>query len=226
MIDRLFGWCQMPDAGDGRVYLAGAVGILMEYPPAVMEAIADPRTGTRVLKDYPTLSDLRGACDEFNGPFVREAERCAAHDNQLRLEPASRLPRTPEQQARIDAQVSDRKMRLIRGGALAETERATRQAPFPAPPGDAPMSSERQARLLADLAERKARNEAQRTQPAAAPPDTTINNVHGEIASVDLQQGDRQDELRHEPMRGDPSTTSESFGAPQELIAANQSDAQ
>ena len=213
----------MPDAADGRIYLAGAVAILADYPPAVMEAIADPRTGTRVLKDYPMLSDLRRACDELNAPFVREVARHAAHESQLVLAPASRLPRTPEQQARIDAQLSDQKMRLIRGGSLAHNQHAIRQAPLPTPVGDGPMSSERRARLLADLAERKARNEAQQTQPATAPPDT-ISNVHGEGASVDLQQGSRQDELRHGPMRSDPSTASEPFGAPQELIAANQSD--
>jgi hypothetical protein len=123
-------------------------------------------------RDYPTLSDLRRACDELNAPFVREIERRAAHDNQLLLAPASRLPRTPEQQARIDAQLSDEKMRRIRGGALAPERQ---QAPLPKALRDAPISPERRARLLADLSERKARNEANRTQPAAAPPGTTKN---------------------------------------------------
>jgi hypothetical protein len=182
MVDQLFGWCQMPDAGDAKVYLAGAVGILSDYPPAVMEAIADPRTGTRVLKDYPTLSDLRQACDELHAPFVREAQRRAAHESHL-LTPPPRPPRTPEQQARIDAQVGDDKMRLIRAGVIADEQRDIPQAPLLPPWPTAPMPAERRARLLADLAERQARNEALRTAAAAASPQSTASSSNSSLPS-------------------------------------------
>jgi hypothetical protein len=182
MVGRLFGWCQMPDTGDAKVYLAGAVGILADYPPAVMRAIADPRTGTRALKDYPTLFDLRRACDELNARFVREADRRAAHESHL-LAPPPRQPRTLERQTRIDTQVGDEKMRRIRGGMLADDQRGIRQAPLLAPWRNPPMPAERHARLLTDLADRKARNDALRTEPAAAPPQSAGSTLNGLLPS-------------------------------------------
>jgi hypothetical protein len=182
MVDLLYGWCQMPDMGDPNVYLAGAIEILADYPPAVMEAIADPRTGTRLLEDYPTLCDLRRACDKLNAPLVREAERRATRESHL-LAPPPRQPRTPEQQARIDAQVGDEKMRRIRGGVLGDDERAIRQAPLLAPCHDAPMTAERRARLFADLADRKARNEALRVELAAAPFQSTASTFSKSLPS-------------------------------------------
>lgn len=127
--DRLFAWCKMPDTGDPRVYLAGAAAIIAEYPQEVMDAIADPRTGTRVLKDYPSLRDIRAACEELNAPLEREAERPRS------LSPPPRRPRTPEQQARVDAQVSDGKMRRIRTAVAPTSEiEIIRRASVPAHP--------------------------------------------------------------------------------------------
>ena len=61
--NKLFDWCLMPDVADPEAYLVGAAAIIGEYPQGVCDAIADPRTGTRVLKDRPTLSQIRRACD-------------------------------------------------------------------------------------------------------------------------------------------------------------------
>ncbi len=63
------------------------------------------------------------------------------------------------------------------------------------------MRPEQRERLSAD---RKTGNEALRTQPASAPTGTTINHRDGEVASVDMQQQDYRDELRHGPMRSKP----------------------
>lgn len=94
----------MPDVHDPEAYLAGATAILAQYPPAVMTALADPVSGTRVLKDFPSLRDLREACDRLFEPIQREIERRHAQEQHRRELPAPRQ-RTPEEQARIDAQV-------------------------------------------------------------------------------------------------------------------------
>jgi hypothetical protein len=117
-VNRLFAWCLMPQVHDAEVYLAGAVAILSEYPPAVMSTLADPATGTRVLKPYPSLHDLRRACDDLYAPIEREDERRQAHKSHI----AGALPRpkrTPEQQARVDAQVAAARQQLA-AAALPE----------------------------------------------------------------------------------------------------------
>ena len=100
----LFGWCRIPDdVGDARIYLVGAAAILDEYPPQVQQMICDPRTGTRLLKPFPSLHDLRAACERANEPFERQDAR---NEHHKALPPPRRAPRTPEDQARIDALVS------------------------------------------------------------------------------------------------------------------------
>ena len=102
----LFKWCRMPDVGDPRVYLAGVAAILDEYPQAVRDALADPRTGTRLLKPYPWMHDVRAACDKAYEPIERDIERKRAADSYRELLTYRRAPRTPEEQTRIDAQVA------------------------------------------------------------------------------------------------------------------------
>lgn len=100
----IFAWCRMPDVHDPEAYLAGATAILAQYPPEVMAALADPVSGTRHMKDFPTLRDLRVACDVLFEPIEREIERRRAEEQHRLGLPAPRR-RTPEEQARIDAQV-------------------------------------------------------------------------------------------------------------------------
>jgi hypothetical protein len=100
---RLFEWCLIPDVGDQEVYLAGTAAILDQYPRVVQQQISDPRTGTRYLGDRPTLSQIRKACDELFAPIERQAER---EIHRMLPEP-KRPPRSPEQQAKIDAQIEE-----------------------------------------------------------------------------------------------------------------------
>jgi len=105
---RLFSWCMMPDAGDPEVYLASVIAILREYPLEVMNALSDPRIGSRVLKDYPTISQIRLACDVLYEPIAREEER--THRKRLaektREQFPSRPPRTSEEQQRINEKIA------------------------------------------------------------------------------------------------------------------------
>ncbi len=97
----------MPDAADPKSYLAGCAAILSEYSAEVMQALADPRTGTKCLKDYPSLPDIRKACEKIFEPIQRVWEREKAMRDYLLGLPAPRVKRTPEEQARIDGQVAD-----------------------------------------------------------------------------------------------------------------------
>lgn len=154
----------MPDAGDPKIYLAGAVAIVAEYPTAVMAALADPRSGTRVLKDYPSLSALRRACEALHEPIEREEEHAEAERRIAgTLAQIPRLPRTVEQQAAVDAAVARarRSLGIPSGGLPPRGMQAL--APSEIPPA-------RRHALLAELEVRKARN-AEDVRFVLAPPE-------------------------------------------------------
>lgn len=109
-VAKLFTWCLLPDVNDTKSYLAGATLILSDYPAEVLERIADPGSGSRVLKDRPTLRELRLACDELFAPIEREWQRRAIEEQRQAFLP--RPMRTPEAQKRIDHQVAKAKVKF------------------------------------------------------------------------------------------------------------------
>jgi hypothetical protein len=119
----------MPDVHDPEKYLAGAISILAEYPQAVMDRISDPSTGTKVLGDFPTLVQIRKACDLLFEPFEREAER--VRSRRAALPVPARKPRTPEEQWQVEQAVERFRMSvgIPPGGVNAfPTERARGEA--------------------------------------------------------------------------------------------------
>ena len=92
----------MPDVGDQEVYLAGAVAILAEYPSSVIDQIADPRSATLVLRDYPSLFALRNACEKINEPFQRQEDRLQRWSNSSRALPDLRTLSPEEKQRRCE----------------------------------------------------------------------------------------------------------------------------
>jgi hypothetical protein len=148
----------MPDVADPRVYLVGAAAILDEYPQAVRDAIADPRSGTRLLKPFPSLHDLRAACDVAYEPIERDLMRTRARSKNLTL-PA---PSKPDEATR-DAQVEDYETRIkpMLRSAL------TKIAPDPNE-RQRPPDGRHYDRIKADLEARRARSELEST---TGPPD-------------------------------------------------------
>jgi hypothetical protein len=141
----------MPDVSDPKVYLAGVTGILAEYPSEVMEKLADPRSGSRCLWNFPTIPQIRRACEEIYAPIRREEERRQVREDARRSLPPPRRQRTPEEQARADAQVAAwRKSAGVPEGGL------------PSRGNQAPMlsraSRERMAAVAADCEARRIRN--------------------------------------------------------------------
>jgi hypothetical protein len=124
----------MPDVGDPKVYLTGATAIISEYPLAVMSKLADPSTSTRVLKDRPSLLDIRKACDELQRDLQREliAPKVRDYEQQARMKelPPPRPKRTAEEQAHVN-RVVEKGLRAIREHAeLVELEDASRCASY------------------------------------------------------------------------------------------------
>jgi hypothetical protein len=150
--ERLFGWCQMPDVSDGKIYLAGVTGILAEYPIEVMNKLADPRIGSRYLWNLPTIPQIRRACEEIYAPIRREFERRQASEDARRSLPPPRRPRTQEEQARIDAQVAA--WRNSAGVPDSDLPRRSKQAPMLSP-----VSRERMAAVAADCEARRIRKQ-------------------------------------------------------------------
>jgi hypothetical protein len=60
-----------------------------------------------LLRDYPTISQIRQACEALNEPIAREAERAIYRRlaEKRREQFPSRLPRTLEEQQRIDEKI-------------------------------------------------------------------------------------------------------------------------
>lgn len=147
-VDTLFSWCRMPDVADARVYLVGAAAIFDEYPSQVGQTLADPRTGTRLLKPFPSLFDIREACDAAYEPIGRQVARDrAAASHQLALA----APGKPGQRRR-DEQVIDYETRIqpLLEGTL---NRALGGHVFVPTPSDGNHA----ARVTADLEQRRLR---------------------------------------------------------------------
>lgn len=157
-VDILFSWCRMPDVADARVYLVGAAAIFDEYPAQVGQILADPRTGTRLLKPYPSLFDLRDACDKAYEPIERELARARAKDSH-RLGLAA--PAKADEERRAE-QIIDYETRIK--PVLVSGIQRIEAAPVVKPPDGRHWN-----RIAADVAARKARNEARVTTDPPKP---------------------------------------------------------
>lgn len=88
------------DVGDPKAFLAGMVALFADYPAEVFEqaVFTIPQRS-----DRPTLKIARAVLDELYEPVRRRVERDAI-ERQPKLLPRPR--RSPEEQARVDAQVA------------------------------------------------------------------------------------------------------------------------
>jgi hypothetical protein len=151
----LFGWCRMPDVADPEIYLVAVTAILDEYPQEVRDAISDPRTGTRLLKPFPSPFDIRDACDKAYEPIERQIQRDRAREGNLSL-PAPAKP----SEARRDEQIADYEQRIK--PVLVEALK-----PLPKVPQfyQRPNDGKHFERVAADLAARKRPQESPSTDP-------------------------------------------------------------
>lgn len=97
------------DVAGPEEFLTEAVMLFVEYPDEVQR-----RATSEIVRrtDRPTIKQMRVVLDELHGPILRKAERDRAiRDAKLALPPPSRK-RTPEEQARVDAQVAAARKQL------------------------------------------------------------------------------------------------------------------
>lgn len=144
-VDRLLNFYPPLDVAEPRTFIAGIGTLLGQYPGDFLTGIAlDPGRGIPArIKHLNNLAVLKEVLDDLYNPVAMRIRREAVL-NQPRQLPAP--PRSAEEQARIDQQI--------------ENWRA-QQRPTPEPVFDPPPPNERVARVLADIAARRARNEGE-----------------------------------------------------------------
>jgi hypothetical protein len=132
---------------DPEQFMAAAAALFARYP-AEVQITAVHRIACR--SDRPTLRLMTVVLEEVYAPVRREEERQMAGQN-ARSPSASRTQRTPEEQARIDAQVATwRKGAGVPEGGLP---RRGNQAPMLMP-----ASRQRRAAVAAECEARRIRN--------------------------------------------------------------------
>ena len=101
-MEKLFNLLPPQDVLDPEAFLAAAIVLFAQYP---VQVCTKAISVIARKSDRPTLRLMTAMLDKINERYEREAERQSAHASYI----AGLLPRpqrTPEQQARIDAQVS------------------------------------------------------------------------------------------------------------------------
>jgi hypothetical protein len=102
-VARLFRLVSLPDVGDPEAFLSAATMIFADYAPQLGDR-AVPILATK--SDRPTLKLMKEVLDELNADAI---ERQSKNDMKLRALPhlKDRPKRTPEEQAKVDAQVAE-----------------------------------------------------------------------------------------------------------------------
>lgn len=106
---RLFRLLPPLDVVDPEAFITATVVLFTQYPAAVLAEAVD---AIACRTDRPTLKIIKAVCDEIYEPILRRIERERAEAQHFHALPPPREPRTPEQQARIDAQVADARRKL------------------------------------------------------------------------------------------------------------------
>lgn len=102
-VSRLLKFYPPLDVGNPEVFIAGIVSIFAQYPTELMAAAVDPRGIPRRLKNLTNLAAIEEVCRDLYAPIARQMERDRIANAPRAL---PRPKRTPEEQAKIDAQVA------------------------------------------------------------------------------------------------------------------------
>lgn len=118
-VDKLFSLLPPQDVADAEMFLTASVALFAEYPPAVMiKAVYEiPR-----LSDRPKLRLMTQVLNRIYAPIERDLERQRARQSH-RDGSFERRTRTPDEQARVDAQVARARCELGIAGPAAEIEK-------------------------------------------------------------------------------------------------------
>lgn len=170
--DRLFDMIGILSPGDPQVFCAAVVALMSHYPASVLRAVIDPHSGIpgRRAEKKPWQTEIefyKQVLDELYAPILADRERERRVEAMKSLAPPP--PRTPEEQARIDAQVAA--WRKANGLPAEGTRRRSAYRPM-VEAGDGKHAQ----RVLADLAARRARKQANSEEEP--PPISSANGDH------------------------------------------------
>jgi hypothetical protein len=165
--DRLLDFLPPLDVGNPETFIAGITAIFASYPLEVIVLAVDPVKGIPSRTDRPTLKLITDVCEEFYDPIRRRLE----YEERERARLAApallpRPPRTPEQQAAIDAQVAEARAKFnIPDGyrKKAADLPPSADAPYEAAVPRTHDDGKHAQRIAADLAARAARNKTMTT---------------------------------------------------------------
>src|SRR5215475_6167574 len=72
---QLFAFCEMPEIGDPKAFMAAVVAIFEQFPNEVVRQVVDPARGIPSKHRRPALVDIRKACDDAYAPIDRANAR-------------------------------------------------------------------------------------------------------------------------------------------------------
>lgn len=90
------------DVSEPKVFIAGIVAVLASYPPELQDVAVAPTGIPKRLKSLRNLAEIEEVCRELYEPIARRITRGVLENQPRQIEKL----RTPEEQARIDAQVA------------------------------------------------------------------------------------------------------------------------
>lgn len=94
------------DVLDPETFTSALIALFAHFPIEVMRHAADPVKGIPSRCKYLRLAEVREKLDEIAAPIMRAIQREIAEEQARRSLPPPHRNRTPEEQARIDAQVA------------------------------------------------------------------------------------------------------------------------
>jgi hypothetical protein len=84
LVRMLFACYRMTETSDPETYTAAAIMVLSDYPIQIVRAVCDPRNGLPSrCKWLPSIAEIKEACEEKQGPIVRERVRRAQLEKQF-----------------------------------------------------------------------------------------------------------------------------------------------
>lgn len=112
----LLGCYRKDDATNPEIYSAAIGAVFEDFSDEVVEYVTDPRTGLASKCQWlPTVKEVKDACQEAADRIADEIRRKRDLEQQMRerakfeAEQAAKRNRTPEEQARVDAQIAEAK---------------------------------------------------------------------------------------------------------------------
>jgi hypothetical protein len=123
---KLFQFCELPDIGEPKSFMAAVIGIFEQFPVEVVQSVVEPARGLPSRVRKPALVDIRSACEAAYEPLQRDmAGRLRREELQKALGHAP-AARTLDDQSKVDEHV-ERVLSAFKAPIEEETEETKRK---------------------------------------------------------------------------------------------------